>query len=351
MKHTGTAAREQFFKSVFPEGVPLVWCPPLTHYDDLGAIDRARMAAQFRHLVPYVGGFLIPGSTGDGWELTQAERRQVLAMGLEEAQQLNVQVLIGALHPDANEAVKLIREDIDWLRSRLAERDPLTALVKAHVCGFTICPQRGQHLTQEEIGQSLASVLELGLPTAIYQLPQVTLNEMSPELAADLALKYKNFIFFKDTSGSDTVALSGKSLGGVFAARGAEGDYARWLKTAGGPYDGFLLSSANCFGRELNQIIADISGGRLEAAQGLAKRLASAVSEVFRLAGGLPHGNPFANGNKAIDHFFAHGPAALIVPPPRLHAGSSLPPELIRATEKILLREGLMPSKGYLGGL
>ena len=68
---------------------------------------------------------------------------------------------------------------------------------------------------------------------------------------------------------------------------------------------------------------------------------------IMGLAGSLPDGNPFANANKAIDHFFAHGPAAASIPAPRLHAGSSLPTELMRATEKILLREGLMSASGY----
>jgi hypothetical protein len=69
---------------------------------------------------------------------------------------------------------------------------------------------------------------------------------------------------------------------------------------------------------------------------------------VFQLAGNLPHGNPFANGNKAIDHYFAYGPGAAGFPPPRLHAGTSLPEDLIKSTGEILLREHLMPQKGYL---
>jgi len=340
--------RERFLKTVFPKEIPRLWCPPLTHYDSRGAIDSARMAAHFNHLVPSAGGFLIPGSTGDGWELTPAERRQVLEIGLEQAQRLDAQVLIGALHPDPRETLNLISTDVDWLKSHSAEPDALRALTKAHVCGFTICPQRGQQLTQDQIGQSLASILELGLPTAIYQLPQVTLNEIGPDLAADLAQRYQNFVFFKDTSGSDVVALSGKNLAGVFAARGAEGDYARWLKAAGGRYDGFLLSSANCFARELHQIIDDVLAGRLDAARQLSERVGAAMSEIFALAANLPHGNPFANGNKAFDHFFAHGPAARDLPPPRLHAGTSLPLELILSAEQILLREKLMPAKGYL---
>jgi dihydrodipicolinate synthase/N-acetylneuraminate lyase len=348
MKDSIPATRAQLLKRAFPGGVPQLWCPPLTHYDRNGAIDGERIAAHMRTLSPYVGGFLIPGSTGDGWELTQTERRQVLTIGLQQARELKVQVLVGSLHPETSKTLVIIQGDLDWLRASFGENDTAKVLAKAHVCGFTICPPRGKELTQESIGGALTEILELGLPTGIYQLPQVTLNEISSGTAAELAQRYENFVFFKDTSGGDAVALSGKSLGGVFKARGAEGDYARWPSGAGGPYDGFLLASANCFARQLQQMLTDISERRWEAARELSDRLTNVVTEMLRRAAGLPDGNAFSNANKAMDHFFAYGPGAAAVSPPRLHAGSCLPLELIRAAEERLTRYGFMPAKGYL---
>lgn len=306
------------------------------------------MAAHFRHLSPWVRGFLIPGSSGDGWELTPEERRQVLSIALEQAPALKLRLLVGVLKAQAGEAVATIREDVDWVKSRMNEPDTEKALLQARICGFTVCPPRGKDLTQAEIGRGLAVVLDLGLPTAIYQLPQVTQNELSPEVAAELARKFGNFIFFKDTSGGDRVVLSGLSLGGVFTTRGAEGDYARWLDCSGGPYRGFLLGTANCFARELHQVIADIAARRFDSARQLSNRLTGAVNEVFPLVTGLPDGNAFTNANKAMDCFFAHGPRAAAVAPPRLHAGSRLPPAVVRATGDILSRWELMPQKGYL---
>lgn len=326
----------------------MLWCPPLTHYDDAGAIDVKRMAAHLRHLAPHVRGLLLPGSTGDGWELTDRETRQLLEFALLEAQTLKVHLLLGALRPDPRDALAFIHETVDWLRERGGVSEPMGALAAARVAGFTVCPPRGSELTQPEIAAGLASLLELGLPTAIYQLPQVTQNELSPESARQLARRFPNFVFFKDTSGGDRVALEGRGLAGVFAARGAEGDYARWLKAAGGPYDGFLLGSANCFAAQYHQLIDDLSAGRGEAARELAGRIAAAVSEVSRLVSGLPHGNAFANGNKAMDHFFAYGPRAAEVPPPRLHAGSRLPVQVIQAAGDVLTRYGFLPAVGYL---
>ncbi len=345
---TTAATRARLLRRLFPGGVPHLWCPPLTHYDESGRIDAARMAAHLRHLSPYIKGLLVPGSTGDGWELSDRERRHVLAVTLEQAQKLKVHVLLGVLKADAAEARGLVRRDLEWLRARVGERDTERAMAKARVRGFTVCPPRGKVRTQEEIRRALVSILELGLPTAIYQLPQVTQNEISPAVASELAERFQNFLLFKDSSGADRVALAWKGLSGVFTMRGGEGGYTRWVKAAGGPYDGFLLGSANCFARELHQILEDISAGRLAAAQRLSKRLTAAVGEVSRLVAGLPKGNAFAHANKAMDHFFAHGPRAISVPPPRIHGGHRLPVEVIRAAGQALSRNGFMPTRGYL---
>jgi hypothetical protein len=50
--------------------------------------------------------------------------------------------------------------------------------------------------------------------------------------------------------------------------RGAEGRYARWSKAHSGPYDGFLLSSANSFPAQLAAILDDhLPRSVLEAVQ------------------------------------------------------------------------------------
>ena len=64
-------SRREWLSRLFPEGtVPQLWCPPLTHYLSSGEIDSARIAAHLRFISPWVKGLLVPGSTGDGWELT-----------------------------------------------------------------------------------------------------------------------------------------------------------------------------------------------------------------------------------------------------------------------------------------
>jgi len=340
--------RAAALRRLFPGSVPGLWCPLLTHYNTEGALDASRIAAHLRHLAFHVKGFLIPGSTGDGWELSDAEFRQLIEVALDQVEDLNLNLLIGILKPDASTAATAINEITGFIKSRTGRTDPAVALGEARVCGFTVCPPRGSEVSQPEIERALTSILEAGLPTAVYQLPQVTQNEISPEVASNLATRFENFLMFKDSSGTDRVALSGKGLAGVFTVRGAEGDYAQWLRPAGGPYNGFLLSTANCFARELGQLIEDISARGFDAAKKMSERLSMVIGEAFRLVNPLPDGNPYANANKAMDHFFAYGPQAASVPPPRLHAGSHLPVEMIRATGEILSRYDLMPDQGYL---
>jgi dihydrodipicolinate synthase/N-acetylneuraminate lyase len=274
--------------------------------------------------------------------MSDAEIRELLVLTQEQTARLGLHLLIGVLKTEARDACSVMRDYGRTLSAEIKEHG-----TRSTPC-FTVCPPKGKDLPQETIRDALADILALGFPTALYQLPQVTQNEMSPETVADLAARFANFILFKDTSGADRVANSGQDFRSVFLVRGAEGSYATWLKSGGGPYDGFLLSTANCFGRELHQVIEWLKAGRREEARHLSDRLSAVVKEVFTLVTGLPDGNAFANANKAMDHFFAHGPKAASVKPPRLHAGSRLPVEVIRQAGAALEQQGFLPQRGYL---
>jgi dihydrodipicolinate synthase/N-acetylneuraminate lyase len=346
---TSTAQqRASLRKRLFPSDVPTLWCPALTHYTQNGAIDRARIAAHLRHMAMHVKGFLIPGSTGDAWELNDEETRELVGFALEQAQELKLNLLIGVLKPDAHKALENQLQILELLQSRTGERDPEKALARSRVCGFTVCPPRGKQVSQLEMGNALTPILETGLPVALYQLPQVTENEMGVDLLHSLAQRFANFIFFKDSSGADRIISSGKDLAGVFTMRGAEGNYLDWLKTSGGGYDGFLLSSANSLAQELQKILSQAAGGRTDEARKISERVTAIINETFDLVRGMRDGNAFANANKALDHFFAYGPGAEKFPGPRLHTGSQIPDEIIRKAGELLRRYDCMPMQGYM---
>jgi dihydrodipicolinate synthase/N-acetylneuraminate lyase len=340
----GRVQRAELIARIFPEGLPRLWCPPLAHYGSSGALDRERQKLHFLQMCSHVGAFLVPGSTTDGWELTRPERAELLADILRWADELGVRVLIGALHAESAVAAEMIAEVLEsgGVPSSNGQWD-----WTGPVCGFAICPPRRSGLSQQEIGDGLARVLALGVPTALYQLPQVTQNEMSPELVCELARRFPNFFLFKDSSGTDTVANAGLDYGGVWMVRGAESDYHRWLKASGGPYDGFLLSTANCFAPQLNEIIAAAASGQADRAEQLSRPITELVSAVFSLVAKVPQGNAFANANKAIDHWLAFGPAADEIAPPYLRGGVPMPAAVISETGRLLRQHRLMPAEGY----
>ena len=191
-------------------------------------------------------------------------------------------------------------------------------------------------------------MLELGHPTALYQLPQVTLNEMSPECVANLAADYPNFYLFKDTSGSDHVVRSGLDLQGLFVVRGAEGEYHRWCRAGGGPYDGFLLSSANCFAQQLGEVLELAVSGRADDAARLSQRIENSIDGCFQVVDGFPRANPFTNANKILDQVMAFGSDALHQPPPYLCGRRQLPIEFVQQAWQILAQQQLLPTHGYL---
>jgi dihydrodipicolinate synthase/N-acetylneuraminate lyase len=328
--------RKELQATIFPGGIPRLWCPTLTHFQAAQQPDGDRIRSHLRSLAARVRGILVPGSTGEGWEMNDRDIRGLLNIVLDAAQESNIQVLIGVLKTNVDEMLSCIRAMDDFLDHPA-------------VVGITVCPPKGADLSQQAIEAGLAAILELGVPTALYQLPQVTQNEMNAETVCTLANRYPNFILFKDTSGADRVAYSGQDLGSVFLVRGAEqGGYAAWPKVGGGRYDGFLLSTANVFSKELDQILQLLNEGDRIAAQSLSEKLVNVVTQAFSLVRELPVGNAFANANKMLDHCMAHGEEAARCDPPILYSGNRLSSNLIESAMQLLQQHSLMPKRGYL---
>ena len=317
--------RRQWVDRLYPEGIPRLWCPPVTHYDAGGNIDKYRMERHLAHMSRWVKTFLLLGSTGDGWELTREEKQDLVVTAVGLAKKHGFKMLIGILEPKTEDIRTGILDTLALLKRLSGKQDPLQAMAESHVSGFTVCPPKGADLSQADILASMRSLLDMELPMALYQLPQVTLNEMSPETVEQLALAYPNFYLFKDTSGQDRVILSGRDFGGVFFVRGAEGDYDRWYRENDGCYDGFLLSSANSFAEKLREVLDLIENGEVDGAKKLSDRVSRVIANVFAEVSTLPHGNAFANANKCIDHINAYGPDWAGQPMPVLHAKTAIP--------------------------
>ncbi len=339
--------RQILVEALFPSGIPRLWCPALSHFRADGSIDVARTVSHLESIAPYAKGIMVPGSTGEGWDMNDVQIRELLTVVLRAARELGLHVLIGVLRQELAQMLAVIEGTVSWLCEETEQGSDLAAMLESNVVGFTVCPPSGPDLSAEQICESLTAVLELGHPTALYQLPQVTGNEMSPSCVADLASRYPNFYLLKDTSGTDRIALARLDLKGVFLVRGAEGEYHRWVRAGGGPYDGYLLSSANCFSRELMKVL-ELANAQVDDAAHLAQRLENVMECCFAIVADFPSANPFANGNKIIDHVLAYGDQAPGKPPPYLSSGGQLPIEYVEQAQQVLEQQQLLPSQGYL---
>lgn len=309
--------RSEIQRKLFPAGIPKLWCPTLSYFSAAGQFDTERIAQHMQKLSPYVRGILVPGSTGEGWEMTDHQIMNLLDIVVPLAAQFDMKILIGILKTDTDPVLSCI-EGLSRFLSQSA------------VVGVTVCAAKGAERSQEDIRSGLARVLRLQIPTALYQLPQVTQNEMSAETVASLAEEHPNFIMFKDTSGQDRVALSMPDSQGVFMVRGSEQNgYSQWLRSSGGNYDGFLLSTANCFAGELNELVRLCDTGQRSAADRLSDELQQTVSAAFAAFSDFGVGNPFTNANKAIDHVRTYGSEFRQQPAPMLISGTRLPMNIL----------------------
>jgi 4-hydroxy-tetrahydrodipicolinate synthase len=269
---------------------------------------------------------LVPGSTGEGWGMSDLEIRELLEIVLLAAGEFGIKVLIGVLKTDCEQALACI-DRLDDLIQHTAS------------AGITICPPKGAGVSQFEILEALRRILRKKIPTALYQLPQVTLNEMAPATVAELAGEFPNFYLFKDTSGNDRVAKSNLDLQKVFLVRGSEqAGYSQWTKAAGGPYDGFLLSTANALSPELAGMLDLLEQGDVEAAEKISTDLQRLVTEAFELVQPITIGNAFTNANKVLVQLRQFGRLANDHPMPMLHSGERLPRELMQQAVKLLDR-------------
>jgi 4-hydroxy-tetrahydrodipicolinate synthase len=337
--------RSALIQTLFPQGMPRLMCPLLTHYTADGSLDTARISAHISHMRPWVSAFLAPGSTGDGWEMGASESDALLGFLAEEAQRQDFSLMAGVLRTEPGTVVPAIQAVLDRFAGGSADA---AELARNKICGFTVTPPKGADLPQEIIRAELEAIARTGAPIAIYQLPQITENEMSPDTVATLVAKYPNVYLMKDTSGEDHVVLSGVDLDNLYLVRGAEGDYAKWIAANGGYYDGFLLSTANSFAAPLGEMISLLVDGKVDAATRLSQRVSRVVAAVFAEAGKLSFGNAFANANKAIDHHYAWGPATATVDPPMTHSGNRLPDSLITLAGERLAAEGFDVGGGYM---
>jgi len=262
-----------------------------------------------------------------------------------------VRILIGTLRPSTDEVLAFIdRVHAAAGTSRTATLDDNVArLAEKGWVGITVCPPVGSDVTQEAIVEHYRTVADAArMPLAVYQLPQVTQNEIAPTTMAKLVAEHEEIILFKDSSGADTIANAAEGLDDVVLVRGAEGNYAGVLEPLGGNYDGLLLSTGNVFGPQLRTILDRVNAGDHAKAAALSDELTTVVDRLFAAGADAPVGNAFANVNRCVDHVNAHANTWRDHEPPMVFDGSRVPPAVVERIAAILKDAGCVGKSGYV---
>ena len=299
-------------------GFPALWFPPLTYYKAEGVIDTERMTEALEEIYPFCRGVLVPGSTGDGWVLSEEKQEMLVRFFLKGFPFGRFSVMIGALKPDADKAILAIRRWCRILREMSGKEDDREAMRALDVKAFVFCVPAGLKDRENQLHE-MGRILELGLPMAFYQLPLVTGVSVLPEVIRELADRYENLIIAKDSGGKDEMAKSGILKDRLMLLRGAEGDPTELIRGEDAIYDGLLLSTVNCFAKELSQLMQgerDYSG------------FGTVIGEVFDAADN-PVSNAFSDSVRAICHAKQYGEKAESVPAWCFN-GRALPKEFIR---------------------
>jgi dihydrodipicolinate synthase/N-acetylneuraminate lyase len=296
---------------------PLLWFPPLTYYRAGGMMDIDKMTEKLAKIYPYCRGVLIPGSTGDGWVLSQEKQEALVRFFLNGFPFGRFSVMIGALKPTAGETIAAINRWCEILCEVSGLSTPMEAMQALDVKAFVFCVPAGIQDRATQL-REMGRILALGLPMAFYQLPVVTGVTVDAAVIAELAGKYDNLIIAKDSGGKDEMAKSGLLAKRLMLFRGAEGDPRDMLRGESPLYDGLLLATVNCFARELSELVE--SGGTYDGYGEVICKMFSAVDH--------PVSNTFSDAVRAICHAQEYRERAADIPC-YCYNGDTLPADLI----------------------
>ena len=111
----------------------------------------------------------------------------------------------------------------------------------------------------------------IGDPSGKSQERQLLTKEILDHNIASVKVQLAKLLDFETKQNPARLVNNADWTAGVTYSP-TSGDYARWLKDNGGPYDGFLLSTANCFPALLLEVINAIEKGDIPSAGKISRR-------------------------------------------------------------------------------
>jgi 4-hydroxy-tetrahydrodipicolinate synthase len=206
-----------------------VWCAMVSPFHG----DAVALESLGRHvealLAAGVHGLIVAGSSGEGHMLARDERQRLLEETLERVAG-RAPVMVGASLPSTSDTVALVR-----------------AAARAGAAGLLLTPPYYYRPTRHELIRYLAAACTAsGLPTMLYNTPEATGTDVTPEALAEI-VREAPLAAVKESSGkleripeiirrlphlsvyvgTDSIALPGLQAGAVGWVTGAANIIAR----------------------------------------------------------------------------------------------------------------------------
>lgn len=246
--------KPEWFTGIFPALV--------TPFTDGRSIDEAAYRALIRFVLPHVNGVVPVGTTGEFVYLTEEEKRQAIAIALDEVAG-RVPVVAGTGCASTRDTVALTR----YAKDAGAQ----AALV---VAPYYLKP------AYNEVYEHYEAVSKVGLPIILYNIPQCAGTHYEWWTVEGLA-QLDNVVGIKDSSGDMPFLMAlfekVKGLVGIFCGH----DEIITAALAAGA-DGAILASANLIPDVWQQIYHAVRNGDLAQAQALQSKIQILVRLITR---------------------------------------------------------------------
>jgi 4-hydroxy-tetrahydrodipicolinate synthase len=246
--------KPDWFKGIFPALV--------TPFTRDWEVDEQALRALLRYVLPHVDGVVPGGTTGEFMYLSEAERKRVIEITLDEVAG-QVPVVAGTGCPSTRDTVALTR----WAKD-------------AGCTAALIVPPYYFKPTFNEVYEHYEAVNEVGLPIILYNIPQCAGTHYQWWTAEGLAY-LDNVVGIKDSSGDMPflMALFEKIKGQVSIFCGHDEIVVPALAAGA---DGAILASANLIPDIWQKVYAAVKSGDLATAQDWQARVQKLVRIIMR---------------------------------------------------------------------
>ena len=115
--------RETLIRHFYPNGMPNLWCPALTHVHDDGSFDMRRMESHLRRVADFSTGWLMFGPTGHGDQLSDDGVITLLNWASRSAARNNAFLMVGAFGDDFDQGFQRATRIVGWVRDHTCQAD------------------------------------------------------------------------------------------------------------------------------------------------------------------------------------------------------------------------------------